>query len=73
MPLILALGKQKQADVCEFQISLSTEWVPGQPGLYRETLYPKPKKKIKRKNVLPILCFFLELAIKKIKWLFRTS
>jgi hypothetical protein len=25
MPLILALGKQKQADVCEFQISLSTE------------------------------------------------
>jgi hypothetical protein len=28
----------------------STEWVPGQPGLYRETLSQKTKKKKKRKK-----------------------
>jgi hypothetical protein len=28
----------------------STEWVPGQPGLYRETLSWKTKKKKKKKN-----------------------
>jgi hypothetical protein len=39
-PLIPALGSQKQA--------WSTEWVPGQPGLHRETLSPKKKKKKKR-------------------------
>jgi hypothetical protein len=28
----------------------STEWVPGQPGLHRETLSKKKKKKKKKKN-----------------------
>jgi hypothetical protein len=28
----------------------STEWVPGQPGQYRETLSLKTKTKIKQKN-----------------------
>jgi hypothetical protein len=28
----------------------STEWVPGQPGLYRETLSPKTKKKGKKER-----------------------
>jgi len=27
-----------------------TKWVPGQPGLYRETLYRKTKKKKKKKK-----------------------
>jgi hypothetical protein len=29
----------------------STEWVPGQPGLHRETLSWKPKKKKKKKRI----------------------
>jgi hypothetical protein len=40
MPLIPALGRQRPA--------WSTKWVPGQPGLYRETLSgtpPCPEKK----------------------------
>ena len=31
----------------------STKWVPGQPGLYRETLSQKKKKKIKHEVEIP--------------------
>lgn len=34
MPLILAPKQQKQADLCEFQVSLA----PGQPKLLTKTL-----------------------------------
>jgi hypothetical protein len=39
----------------------STEWVPGQPGLYRETLSRKTKKK---KSLYPfdLLTYLLEMT-----------
>jgi hypothetical protein len=37
-PLFLTLGRQNQADLCEFEASWSTKQIPGQPGLHRETL-----------------------------------
>jgi hypothetical protein len=33
----------------------STEWVPGQPGLHRETLSQKKNKKKKKKKKIPQL------------------
>jgi hypothetical protein len=51
MPLIPALGRQRQADgYLSSRPAWSTKWVPGQPGLHRETLSrtPPPQKK---KNV----------------------
>jgi hypothetical protein len=45
-PLIPALGRQK------FEASLPTKWVPGQPGLHRETLSQKKKKKCIKYNTL---------------------
>jgi hypothetical protein len=51
-PLTPAFGRQKRADLCEFKASL-VYIVPGQPGLYRETLSkehdPPPKKKKEEK------------------------
>jgi hypothetical protein len=32
------------------RLAWSTKWVPGQPGLYRETLYWKTKNKTKQKQ-----------------------
>ena len=37
MPLFPALGRQRQVDLSS-RLAWSTELVPGQPGLYRETL-----------------------------------
>ena len=48
-PLISAFGRQRQADLLSLRPAWSTEWVPGQSRLYRETLSWKTKKK-KRKN-----------------------
>jgi hypothetical protein len=45
MPLILAIRKQRQGDLWEFQPVWSTEWAPGQPRLHREILSQKKKKK----------------------------
>ena len=43
-PLIPALGKQRQVDLCEFEVSLVYKGNPGQPGLlYREILPGKTK------------------------------
>jgi hypothetical protein len=53
MLLIPALGKQRQADICEFKVSLSTEQVQGQPGHHRETLSLENKNKQTNKNWLP--------------------
>jgi hypothetical protein len=43
----------------------STKWVPGQPGLYRETLSQKTKQKKKqnktKKNFFPVLDLFIYL------------
>ena len=45
MPLIPALGRQKQADLCEFETSLSKEQVSRQLGLlHRETLSRKTNR-----------------------------
>jgi hypothetical protein len=41
IPLIPELGRQRQADLCEFEASMGTEQVPGQPGLHREILSEK--------------------------------
>lgn len=38
VPLMLALGRQRQVDLCEFEASLDTGLVPGQSGVHRETL-----------------------------------
>ena len=44
--LISTLREQRQADLCEFEEpAWSTEKVPGQPGLHRETLSQKNKNK----------------------------
>lgn len=45
MPLIPALGIQKQADPCVFEASLVKRVSLGQPGLHREMLSPSQKKK----------------------------
>jgi hypothetical protein len=42
-PLIPALERQRQVDF--LKPAWSTEWVPGQPGLPRETLSREKKKK----------------------------
>ena len=47
MPLIPALGRQRQADFW-VEASLPTKWVPGQPGIQRETLYQKTNKQTKQ-------------------------
>lgn len=47
MPLITALRRQRQKDVCEFEASFVTELVLGQLGLHKETLSQKPLKKKK--------------------------
>jgi hypothetical protein len=39
----------------------STKWVPGQPGLHRETLSRKTRKKKKFMRIPPKLSFKLEL------------
>jgi hypothetical protein len=44
-PLIPALGRQRQADLCEFQDSLIFKASSGQPGLHRETQLKKTKTK----------------------------
>jgi hypothetical protein len=45
MSLIPALGKQRQGDLFSWRPAWSTEPVPGQPGLHRETLRGKQKQK----------------------------
>jgi hypothetical protein len=51
-PLIPALGRQRQADFWVWsQPAWSTEWVPGQPGLHRETLSRGEKKNRQRSNI----------------------
>ena len=63
MPVILALGKQGQTDLCEFKVSLVYELVLGQaPMLQRNpVLEPHPpsqkkeRKKKKKKKELPSL------------------
>ena len=46
-PLIPALGRQKQVDLCEFEANL-VYIVPGQTGLHREEiLSPKQTNKVK--------------------------
>ena len=50
MPLIPGFGRQRQADLCEFEASLSTGIVPGQPGLHRETLSQKNRNRNKTKK-----------------------
>ena len=54
-PLISALRRQRQVDLCEFEASLVYR-VPGQPGQYREILSrkTKTKKQAKRQNVTGI-------------------
>jgi hypothetical protein len=39
------------------RLAWSTEWVPGQPGLYRETLSQKEKKRKKKKKRMHIIFF----------------
>lgn len=54
MPLILALKRQRQADLSQlkskFCSSKATERVPGQPGLHRETLTQKSQRVKGRKK-----------------------
>jgi hypothetical protein len=53
MLLILALKRQRQrqrqVDIREFEVSLHTEWVLGQPGLHRETKQNQPTKALSLK------------------------
>jgi hypothetical protein len=48
MPLISALGRQRQANFWVRGQPGSIEWVPGQPGLHRETLSRKTKNETKQ-------------------------
>jgi hypothetical protein len=48
MPLIPVLRRQRQSDLCKFEACLVYKLSPGQPGLHRETLSQKTKRKEKR-------------------------
>jgi dolichol kinase len=48
MPLIPALGRQRQEDF----------WVPGQPGLHRETLLSRKNKNKQKRNKYYLHIFF---------------
>ena len=51
MPLIPTLGRQRQADPCEFEDSLVYRSSPGQvPKQHRETLSQKTKKQTNKKD-----------------------
>jgi hypothetical protein len=50
-----AVASTWEAEAGGFQglrLAWSTEWVPGQPGLYRETLSWKKKMKKKKKKII---------------------
>lgn len=55
LPLISTLGRQKQVDLCEFKGSLVYQGVPGQPGLYRETLFKKQTAKTILSGIISIV------------------
>lgn len=42
MSFILALGRQKQVDLLSLSLAWSIERVPGQPGIYKDTLSQTP-------------------------------
>jgi hypothetical protein len=45
MPLVPALGRQRQADLCEVEARLIyIKWFPGQPELHSETLSQNKNK-----------------------------
>jgi hypothetical protein len=50
MPLVPALGRQRQVDFCEFKASLVTEQVTGQPGLHRKALSVKSERERERQR-----------------------
>jgi hypothetical protein len=50
-PLIPVLGRQRQVEFLSSRPAWSTEWVPGQPGLHRETLSQKTKPQTNKKEV----------------------
>jgi hypothetical protein len=50
MPLIQVLGRQRQADLCEFKASLVYRGSPGQPRFQRNPVLKKEKKKKKKKK-----------------------
>jgi hypothetical protein len=51
-PLIPALRSQRQTELCEFKASLVYRASSGQPGLHREILSSKEKKKIHKSEKL---------------------
>ena len=69
MTLISTLGRQRQADLCVFKVSLFYKTVPGQPRLHRETLnqenqkgYTEKQKKAKAKQNKKACCWYLDLV-----------
>jgi hypothetical protein len=50
IPLIPALGSQKQADILSLRLAWSIDQVSGQPGLHRETLFWKNKNEPTNKS-----------------------
>jgi hypothetical protein len=50
MSLIPVLESRRHMNPCEFEASLSTKQILGQPGLNRETLSRKKKKKVNIKK-----------------------
>lgn len=55
MPVILVLRRPKQEDSCEFEASLVTQLVPGQPEVAYETLH-KIKNKVKVRLDAKVKC-----------------
>jgi hypothetical protein len=51
MPLIPAPGRQRQTGSLSYRPACSINRVPGQPGLYRETLSQRNKNDIKFKKL----------------------
>jgi hypothetical protein len=53
MPTIPAFGRQRQEDLCEFEVSpVYTQQIPGHLELHRETLSQKKKNQKKKKKNL---------------------
>jgi hypothetical protein len=65
-PLIPALGRKRQADLCKFKASLVSREVPGQKKMHREPLSrtnkQKPKYKTNKKTWIPLVAWLLMLA-----------
>ena len=72
MPLIPVLGREAEAGgFLSLRPTWSTESIPGQPGLHRETLFRETKQKQKAKTIplQPMIRTASNLKVSEYEWL----